>query len=190
MKVLIIPEDQVLDQYILKPVVEHIFADLGRVARIDVLPEPRIRGIAQALSGDLVADIVADNPMEDLFLLIVDRDCDRYDNTAKARSREQEHPAKLIACLAVQEVEVWMLALYRDEVGTPWQEVRADCDPKERYADPFLADKGWNEDRVGKGRKRAMRATGPGWKGLLSVCPEIVELKTRIQAWLDEHGHR
>ena len=29
MKILVIPEDPMLDQYILKPVVERLFADLG-----------------------------------------------------------------------------------------------------------------------------------------------------------------
>jgi len=37
MKVMIIPEDPTLDQYILKPVIEAVFKDLNRVAHVQVL---------------------------------------------------------------------------------------------------------------------------------------------------------
>lgn len=37
---------------------------------------------------------------------------------------------------------------------------------------------------VGKGRKKAMRALGQGWTGLLQVCPEIKTLRERIEVWL------
>jgi len=183
-KVLIIPEDPELDQYILKPVVEHIFADLGRRARVDVLREPRLRGVAQALDTKIVAQIVEDNPMEDLFLIMVDRDGDREGNEQKAAEREKEHVKKLLACLAIEEVEVWMLALHRDSLGVPFKEVRAHHDPKEAYAAPFLKAQGWTEDRVGRGRKRAMRELGANWRGLLQVCPELADLRDRIDVWL------
>jgi hypothetical protein len=39
---------------------------------------------------------------------------------------------------------------------------------------------------IGKGRKRAMRDLGAGFRGLLKVCPELAELKTAIQAWLKQ----
>jgi hypothetical protein len=48
-KILVIPEDPMLDQYILKPVVERLFADLGLAVRINVLWNPRLRGVNQAL---------------------------------------------------------------------------------------------------------------------------------------------
>jgi hypothetical protein len=50
-KVLIIPEDPTLDRYILKPIVEQIFADFGRIARVMVLENPRLRGVDQALDA-------------------------------------------------------------------------------------------------------------------------------------------
>ncbi len=98
--------------------------------------------------------------------------------------REAEHPGRLLACLAVEEVEVWMLALHRDALGGRWPEVRADCDPKERYADPFLREKGWLTE-VGHGRKRAMRELPSRWGSLLSVCPELAELRERLRALMD-----
>jgi hypothetical protein len=181
-KVLIIPEDPSLDKYILKPIVERLFCDLGRVARIDVLEEPHLKGVAQALDATIVNEIVRDNPMEDLFLLIVDRDCNRFKNVERAASREAEHTGRLIACLAVEEVEVWMLALHRERLSAGWADVRNECDPKERFADPLLDMLG--RDSPGRGRKGAMRLLGTKWKGLLDLCPEIDTLKTMIAARL------
>lgn len=106
MRVLIIPEDPTLDQYVLKPIVERIFGDLGKKARVDVLRDPHITGASQALDKDFIAEIVVDNPMIDLFLLMVDRDCDRMTHQAKVDARQGEHPQKLIGALAWQEVEV------------------------------------------------------------------------------------
>lgn len=69
MKVLVIPEDPMLDQYILKPVVERLFTDLGLAVRISVLWNPRLRGVNQALDSSVVRDIVDTYSMIDLFLL-------------------------------------------------------------------------------------------------------------------------
>ncbi len=183
MRVLIIPEDPTLDQYVLKPIVQRIFDDLGQRARVDVLTDPHLSGISQALHPTTVDEVLEDNPMIDLFLLMVDRDCDRFRNTKKALARQAEHPGKLIAVLAWQEVEVWALALHRSDLGAGWSAVRDECDPKERYFDPFIVQQGWLET-VGKGRKRAMRHLGRSWSGLLQVCPEIADLKASIRRWL------
>jgi hypothetical protein len=80
-------------------------------------------------------------------------------------------------------VEVWMLALHREELDGRWPEVRSDCDPKERYADSFLRGKGWLTE-VGRGRKRAMRELATQWASLLSVCPELAELRDRLSTLL------
>jgi hypothetical protein len=37
LKVLVAPEDPTLDQYVLKPIVERLFADLGKTPRVLVL---------------------------------------------------------------------------------------------------------------------------------------------------------
>lgn len=187
MRVLIIPEDPTLDSHILKPVVERIFEDLGQAARIEVLRDPHLQGVSQALDPDEVAEIVADNRMIDLFLLMVDRDCNRLKNEERASARQLEHPDRLIAAVAWQEVEVWALALHRDRLETPWTEVRAECDPKERFFDPFIARQSWIAT-VGRGRKRAMRDLGASWRGLVQVCPEIARLRQEIQSWLERRA--
>jgi hypothetical protein len=181
-KVLVIPEDPELDQYILKPVVEHLFADLGLSARVVVLSNPRLRGVNQALDSAIVRKVVGTYSMTDLFLLTIDRDTDEH-RAKRARTLETEHPGRLFACLAVEEVEVWMLALHRDHLPSRWAEIRGERDPKERFAHPFLAAHA-PKLGPGQGRKWAMRNLGARWKGLLDVCPELAELKARIGAEL------
>jgi hypothetical protein len=181
-KVLVIPEDPVLDQYILKPVVERLFTDLGITARVNVLWNPRLRSVNQALDALVVRAIVDTYSMTDLFLLIVDRDADAH-RPERARMREAEHPGRLLACLAIEELEIWMLALHRHLLPSPWTEIRRERDPKERFAHPFLAAHA-PKLTPGEGRKWGMRDLGARWKGLLDVCPEIAELKMRVAAQL------
>jgi hypothetical protein len=178
-KVLIIPEDQLHDRYIACPVIQALLEDLGITARVDVLPEPRLRGFSQALDPKMIAAIVADNPMVDLFLLIVDRDCDRNGADAKASTIAARHAGRLLACVAIQELEVWMLALH---LQSEWSaEIRSHCDPKERWADPLLERLG--TEGPGAGRKKAMRALKGKWRSLRSRCPELADLQAAIKAW-------
>jgi len=181
-KVLVIPEDPRLDQYILKPVVERIFADFGKAPRVTVLSKPRLRGVAQALNPSILADIVATYSMNDLFLVLVDRDGDKA-RAAVARAREAEHSGRLFVCLAIEEIEVWMLAIHSETLGTGWREIQAEIHPKERFAQPFLQERAPKLD-AGQGRGWAMRDLGRQWRGVLRRCPELDELKGRIEAWL------
>lgn len=183
MKVLVIPEDQEIDRYILKPVIEAMFSDLEISARVEVLPEPRLRGTSDALDEGIVRDIVTGNPMIDLFLLVIDRDCNRENNVPKAAARVSEYEGQMIACLAEQEIEVWMLALYKDRLGATFSEVRAECDPKERWAEPLLKELG--TDGPGRGRRRAMRALSGKWRSLRDTCTELRDLQERVRAWVE-----
>lgn len=183
MKVLVIPEDPKLDQYILKPVVERIFADFGKSPRVTVLPKPRLRGVAQALSSAILADIVATYPMNDLFLILVDRDGDGA-RPAVASARESEHPGRLFVCLAIEEIEVWMLAIHSETLGISWREVREEIHPKQRFAHTFLKERAPKLD-PGQGRAWAMRELGGQWRGVLDRCPELKDLKRRIETWLN-----
>ena len=42
MRVLIIPEDPTLDRHVLQPIIEGVFDDLKRPARVDVLNDPHL----------------------------------------------------------------------------------------------------------------------------------------------------
>jgi hypothetical protein len=179
-KVLVIPEDPRLDQYILKPIVERIFADLHKSPRVTVLSNPRLRGVAEALNPEILSGIVANYPMSDLFLVLVDRDGSEA-RAGLASSRETEHPGRLLVCLAVEEIEVWMLACHSEAFA--WRDVRSEIHPKERFANPFLKERAPQLD-PGQGRTWAMRALSGQWRGVLDRCPELKELKQRIESWL------
>lgn len=191
MKILVIPEDQRLDEHIVKPVIEALVNDIGLSAQVTVLPEPRLRGASHVFSEKgvdgngppLLETILAENPMVDCFILVIDRDCDRDGHVAKVAAREKRYE-KLLGCLAVQELEVWMLALYKDELMKEglvqgWNEVRDECDPKERWAEPLLERLG--SAGPGGGRKRAMRALSGKLKTLMSLCEEVRELREKLE---------
>lgn len=182
MKVLIIPEDPTLDRHILKPVVERIFQEIGRKAQIDMLEDPHLTGVSHALDAETIEGIIADNPMISLFLLMVDRDGPSSGNEQAAARLEETHAHVLRTCLAIEEVEVWMIALHRDKLGATWGDVRAHRDPKEAFVRPFIEEMGWSAT-VGRGYKRAMRELAGQFRGLVAVCPEIAELQDKIQRW-------
>lgn len=181
MKVLVVPEDPTLDQYILKPIVERLLADLGKQARVQILSRPRLRGVAQALDGAIIADILQTYPMVDLFLIMVDRDGDAK-RPDRAAALEATQP-RLFVCLAIEEIEVWMLAAHRDTLSDAWSAIRRDHHPKERYAHPFLAQRAPKLD-PGQGRAWAMRELAGKWKGVLSACDELERLKHRLHEWM------
>ncbi len=185
MNVLIIPEDPTKDKYVLKPIVEQLFDDLGRRAKVVVLENPRLQGVDEALAAAQTAAIVQQYSFMQLFLTLVDRD-GKADRQRIAVAREQEHPGKLFVCLAVEEIEVWMLAVHRHSFDIAWAGVRQDPHPKERFSDPFLKANAPKPDPgPGMGRKWAMRGVSGKWKGMLQACPELGELQNRIRVWLD-----
>jgi hypothetical protein len=184
MKVLVIPEDPTLDQHILKPVVEHLFKGLQRAARVEVLQDPHLTGVSDALNGDILAHVLHTNPMIDLFLLIVDRDCcEARQSVLDARLKEAATAGKaMFGCLAIEEVEVWALALHH---VNGWKQVRQECHPKEVYFEPLAKQNHWLEG-VGKGRVQAMKALPGKFKTLRSRCSEINVLQDQIAQWLGD----
>jgi hypothetical protein len=185
MKVLVIPEDPTLDQYILKPIVEHVFKDLKRPARVFVLQDPHLRGVSEALDRKIIGQILDERPMIDLFLLIVDRDCqDGRQTQLHARITQARDSGKwLLGCLAIEEVEVWALALHRSALSAGWSEVRGECHPKEKYFEPLVREKRWQEG-PGRGRASAMAGLAGNWRSLRGVCDELQKLQDDIAQWL------
>jgi hypothetical protein len=184
---MIIPEDPTLDQFILKPIIEAVFRDLNRVARVQVLFNPRLRSVEQALEPKQFNSIIDSYPQEDLCLLLIDRDCDQNRvNRIKARELEAKNIGKLvIGCLAIEEIEMWALAIYQGQLPASWQEMRKECDPKEAYFNP-LAEQLGLQTAVGRGRKHLMKNLAGQYSRLLQLCSEIAELRDRIRQKLSK----
>ena len=59
MRVMIIPEDFQNDQYILKPLFSRLFSNIGISSpSVSVCQNPRLRGVAETLTSDRLAQIV------------------------------------------------------------------------------------------------------------------------------------
>jgi hypothetical protein len=184
-RVLVVCEDPTHDRFIVKPVVERIFDDLGRRARVDILDDPHLTGI-DSLLAELPA-IVDDNKALDLITVVADRDGGGTRNEARLRNAvARSQSDRVLVCCAEEEVEVWMLALHRDAFPD-WNAVPADRDVKDHYAIPFLREREFGGP--GRGRRAAMRDLGKSWRGLLQLCPEIDVLKQQIRAFLERSAH-
>lgn len=183
MKVLLLHENQTYDPYITKPVIEGMFEAMGRKATVEPLRRPNLHGVDQVLKLSVLTEIIENNPMVRVFIALVDRD-GVEGRAARATALEEAHPGKLVITLAIEELEVWMLALHRDKLGDArWQDVRAEPHPKEVYAAPLLEMLAVSSG-PGGGRKAAMRALAGQWHGLLQRCEEIAELQRKLERLL------
>ena len=144
MNVLVIPEDFRKDQFILQPIISAMLTKLGRPAIVEVLKDPLVGGIQQALNLELLSEIVDSNRWRvDLFLLCVDRDAEasRRDrlSTIEQHFKSTLGPGKIMACEnAWQELEVWVLAGHDLLDGWRWADIRQHRDPKEAYFEELV----------------------------------------------------
>lgn len=180
MNVLVIPEDFPHDQYVLKPIVEAMLAYLSRRrANVRVCTEPRLRGVAQALRWERIQEILDQyQSMVDLFLLIVDRDCERTRRVALDNLEQQARaylpPSRLFfAEHAWQEIEVWAIAGQDLPADWRWQDVRNERDPKEKYFLPLARQRGLL-DEPGEGRKRLGIEAAARYDRVRQLCKEDV----------------
>lgn len=192
MNVLVITEDFRKDQYILKPIVEALMAQVGRPnAKVRVCQDPLLGGVGQALKWERVQEILARySGMVDLFLLIVNRDCEegRRDALTRLEGLSAAYlgtSAAFLAEQAWQEVEVWVLAAHDAEKAFPWADVRAERDPKERYFAP-LAEYRKLLDEPGQGRKTLAKEAAGRFSRIRQLCPEVADLEQRIRATLSK----
>lgn len=186
MNVLIIPEDFRKDQYILKPVIEKMFVEIGKPrARVLMCLDPLLGGIDQATDWQRIQDILEMYPMVDIFLLLVDRD-----NVVSRRMVLNGLEAKgeaflaedrfLLAENAWQEIEVWALAGQNLPKEWKWGVIRGESHPKETYFEPWAKKRGLL-DEPGQGRTTMGREAAASYTRVLSRCKEDLEfLETRL----------
>ncbi len=190
MNVLIIPEDFRKDQFVLKPIVQKMFAEIGKPqAKVEMCLDPLLGGIDQATNWDSIRDILEMYPMVDIFLLLVDRDglegrrkaLDRLETNATAILGDDR---VLFAENAWQEIEVWALAGQDLPKQWRWQDVRAEVNPKEAYFVP-LAEQRELLDEPGQGRTTMGREAAGNYRRLLSRCKEdLAALQKRLSEWV------
>lgn len=190
MRVLVIPEDFRKDQYVLKPIISAMLAEVGRPhAQIRVCQEPLLGGIGEALKPERIKEILQRYPMVDLFLLCVDRDGEEHRRQRLDRLEafaQELLPSDhiLFAEHAWQEIEVWALAGHDLLAGWNWPAIRAERNPKERYFDR-LAQERRILDEPGGGRKTLAQEAARRYSRIRQRCPEdIVTLEERIRVWI------
>ncbi|MCY4437404.1 MAG: hypothetical protein OXE05_08760 [Chloroflexi bacterium] len=182
MKVLLIPEDFRNDQHILKPIFERLFREIGRSSlRVEVCLDPLLGGVTEALKSERLQEIVDQYPKIDIFILCVDRD-----GIVGRRQRldqiEDEFGDAFFAENAWEEIETWVLAGLELPTGWSWREVRAEVSVKERYFEPFAAERKLS-DAPGGGRRELGEEAARHIDAIRLKCPEDFDcLARRLEA--------
>ncbi len=192
--VLIIPEDFVVDQYMVKPIVEAMLDELNvKKHRVRVCMDPRFRGVSQAMNWERLEPVVDRYAaMTDLFLLLVDRDGTRGRRAAltgieRLAGEQLGDTAMFLAENAWQELEVWVLAGMADlPKQWNWQAIRAECDPKEVYYAPYAKKRGLSEAPYA-GREQLAKEAARSFDRVRQLCPQdVASLQSRLQDALGE----
>lgn len=182
--VIVIPEDDRLDSYILTPVLKAALAWVGkRRATVRMVSKPRPRGIDTMLTTAFFDQVRRRYGMADLFLYCIDRD-GSPNNDARLRTAVQNAAQRLRATQRVdgrtahQEVEVWGLAACdRTVLSDSFATIRAHRDPKEAYFDPAAEALGVHRG-PGHGREHIGRMAGAAYGRVRQLCPELQEIET------------
>ena len=194
MRVLIIPEDFTYDQYILQPLIQAMLNYLGKPrAKVRVCRDPQLGGVDQATNWVQIQEIIERYPMNDLFLLCVDRDgksgrrnkLDELEEQAREILPSQK---QFFAENAWQETEVWILAGHDLPKEWDWKEIRNDRDPKEHYFNLFAIQKGLPEHEPLTYKKLTKEAVGRYGSRIRKLCPEdILVLEDKIRDWIEQN---
>ena len=152
-------------------------------AKVTMLSKPRLQGYAKAKS--LIKEFIIDNyDYKDLLLFLPDADGkDRSKEFVELEAEASNKGVTLFCCVAVQEVEAWLLAGHLHKLKESWLEIRGDISVKENTFANFLSSFS-NPKVAGKGREILMLETLKNYSGLLERCPELKELQNRIKTFL------
>ena len=185
MNVMVIPEDFRNDQYILKPLFARLFRNIGASSvKVFVCQNPRLRGVAEALSSERLAQILRRHGgMMDLFILCVDRDGDtnRLQSLDRLESELNDGSA-FLAVNAWEEIETWVLAGLDLPNDWLWAEVRAEVQVKETYFEPLAAQRGL-ADSLGGGRKTLGEEASRRIDAIRQKCAEdFDDMARRLEA--------
>ena len=187
MRVMIIPEDFLKDQHILKPLFSRLLRQIGASsAEIQMCYQPRFRGVDQALELTELEKVVRRfGGMVDIFVLCVDRD-GRTGRRQRLNQIEAEFQGRCVffAENAWEEIETWVLAGLTLPSEWRWADVRAEVDVKERYFEPLAARRGLADSADG-GRRVLGEEAARRIPAIRRKCPEDFDsLARRLQTTL------
>lgn len=141
MNVMLIPEDFRHDQYIITPLFQRLFSDLGKPrAKVITCTDPLLGGISEATNPARLQEIFDQyNGMVNIYILCVDRDGSedrrkKLDNLEEQFNRDGRN---FFAVAAVEELEVWLLSGLDYDLPDQWSVVRSHPHPKEHYYIPL-----------------------------------------------------
>ncbi|MBZ0214341.1 MAG: hypothetical protein K8H99_11115, partial [Nitrospirae bacterium] len=145
-------------------------------AKVLVCQDSSQRGDSTVINERAIRDLIDLYPMNDLYVLCVDRDCDkgrplalRNLETAINTSLTKQ---KFVTACGLEELEVWVLAGMTD-LPDNWADVKADCHPKETYFEPH-AERRQVLDTPGRGRKVLGEEAATKYATRVrTMCPEI-----------------
>lgn len=163
MKVVVVSEGQ-NDEYMLKPIVEAMMANLGKPnAAVRCHPNPkRRRGISHRQNALGV-------PGQEFAWLL--------------SSRRQ-----LLGENAWQKVEVWVLAGRQDWPSDwDWRQARSENDAKEVYYLPYAKQRGV-QGLIGEGRQKLAQEAARRYSRIRQLCPEVADLERRVGEWIVATG--
>ncbi len=197
MNVVVIPEDEANDRFILKPLFEAMLRKLGKPnARIEVMrPDPT--GWEGVKQWKQISGILDDFPQAHLFVLCVDRDGHQQRkqilDSIEFRANEKLRLTRrfFAAEHAWQEIEVWALAgiHWRLKRQWTWEAIRNERDSKEHYFERVAKSRGLLGE-LGGGRKTLGAEAARNYAKIIQNCPEVRDLEERIGRWLITGDHR
>ncbi len=193
MNVLIIPEDFRKDQYVVKPIIKKMFAEIGKPnAKVEVCQDPLLGGIGEALKRSRIQEVLSMNRgMVDVFLLLVDRDGvegrrQSLDNIERKAAEYLQESRVLFGENAWQEIVVWAIAGQDLPDDWSWKRIRNEIHPKETYFEPLTRSRSLIHE-PGEGRKTLGREAAANYSSLRSRCKkDLGKLEERLSGWLEQ----
>ena len=183
-KVLVIPEDPILDGHILKPLAERLLGDAGKPnAKVKVLDKPRLRGYGQAVRT--IRDTLPRRyGFFDLWLFFPDADRAGVEAMNDLEADLDAQGIRLFCCRAQPEVEIYTCVAFRDDLPVTWEDARNHPRLKEDVFEPLLSRLEFQRRAPGGGRKSMIEQSLRNLPLLYQLCPETEQLRDRIAARL------
>lgn len=197
MKVLILAEDFVKDEFLLQPIIQAMMKAVGKPkAKVKVCKDPRFHGTGEALKWDYIEQALSRHRgMVDLYLLCVDRDGNANRQVVLGNLENQAAAVigkgrAFLAENAWQEVEVWVLMGHELLPKWDWKKIRKETHPKETYYQPFAKSRG-ALDLPGEGRDKLAREAALYYDQIRGRCKEDIQrLEGRILEWIGDRSNR